>query len=166
MLTTLDDDRRVTAICAVPWVLEWLTDWIRGRQAKDLTGSVQPAAAPQLDPVVEQALESLTRSVNLGTALSNFMDKTMAVTNLRVLQRAGYKWTPADILAWAMGHGWSNRGAQELAEVARGVKEGRRFQVIKNAFRSDAELLAYWKERAQASAGGKGIPPPPVINRP
>jgi hypothetical protein len=149
MLTTLDDDRRVTAICAVPWVLEWLTDWIRGRRAKDLTGSAQTAAPLQLDPVVEQALMSLTRSVNLSTALSNPMDKTMAVTNLRVLQRAGYKWTAADILAWAMGNGWSNRGAQELADVARGVKEGRRFQVIKNMLRSDSELIAYWKEQAE-----------------
>jgi hypothetical protein len=160
MLTMLDDDWRVTAICAVPWVLDSLKDWIRGRQAKDLMGTAPTVTGPQLDPVVEQALESLTRTVNLGTALSNSMDKTAAVSYLRALERAGYKWSPEDILAWAMGHGWSNRGAQELADVARGVKEGRRFQVIKGALRSDPELIAYWKERAQQKADGNGSPAP------
>jgi hypothetical protein len=153
MLQTLDDDWRVKAICAVPWTLDRIRDWIRGRQAKDVTGTAEAAGVPQLDPVVERALEGLTISVNLGTALSNPMDRTMAVHSLRALQKARYNWTPEDILAWALGHGWTNRGAQELAAVARGVKEGRRFQIDKG-MRPERDLIAYWK--AEVEKGKRG----------
>jgi hypothetical protein len=154
MLTTLDDDYRVTAICAVPWALPSIMEWIKAGQAIDLLGKAQTSAAPRFDPVVEQALESLTISVNLSTALANPIDKTAAVTFLRVLHRARYKMDPGAILAWAMSHGWSARGAQELSDVARGVLEGRAYRVVKNAFRSDAELIAHWKERAAKKKDG------------
>jgi hypothetical protein len=85
MLTTLDDDYRVTAICAVPWALPSIMEWIKARQAVDLLGTAPTSAAPKLDPVVEEALKGLTISVNLSTALSNPMDKTGAVTYLRAL---------------------------------------------------------------------------------
>jgi hypothetical protein len=154
ILTALDDDYRITAICAVPWALSSVSEWIRSRRAIDLLGKAQTAAAPKLHPVVEEALKGLTVGVNLGTALSHPTDKAMAVGYLRMLHRAHYALDPDEILAWAMGHGWSARGAQELAEVARGVAQGRAFRVEKNVLRPDAELLAVLKERVAMERGG------------
>jgi hypothetical protein len=55
-----------------------------------------------------------------------------------------------------MSHGWSARGAQELAQIARGVLDGRRFSVIKNALRPDRALLGMWEERAANKQDGSG----------
>jgi hypothetical protein len=149
MLTLLDDDRSVTAICAVPWTLPALVEWIKARRAVDLMGSALTPATPQLDPVVEVVLESLTASVNLGTALGHPMDKSRAVAHLETLRRSRYDLDPEGILAWAMDHGWSNRGAQELAEIVRGVNDGKRFKVNRDMFRPDDELMAHWREQAE-----------------
>jgi uncharacterized protein YjcR len=64
-----------------------------------------------------------------------------------VLHRAGYKIDPNEIMSWAMTHGWSNRGANEFADVARGVLDGRSFRVAKGFLAPGPERLTYWKEK-------------------
>jgi hypothetical protein len=125
-----------------------LEDWISSRGAVDLLGTATAAAAPQLDPVVEAALESLTHWVNLGTGLVAPEDKAAAVTDLQTLHRAGYHINPDEVMAWAMRNGWSNRGANELRDVARRVLEGRAFRIMKGLYKPGPELIAYWKEQA------------------
>jgi hypothetical protein len=98
------------------------------------------------NPVVERALDSLTRLVNLSTGLGHPSDKAAAVGLFRILNGGGERYDPAEVAAWAANNGWGLAGARELGEVAAGVIAGRRYQVDRSVWRED--ILKLWQAEA------------------
>ncbi len=93
-------------------------------------------------------MKSLTVVVNLRTGLVDPFYKARAVETFRVLRKAGYSWSPAEIKTWALANGWNVRGAEQLEEVAAGVLAGKAYRLRgSGGLRSDS--VNYWREKAK-----------------
>ncbi|MGO6669774.1 hypothetical protein ACC699_07325 [Rhizobium ruizarguesonis] len=119
MLDTLDGLDLVTGIVAVPdfpgHVDNWIARWNPVVHGKPQVSAPAPLVA---DPVVANALESLSSAINLATGLSHPRDKSVADETLRILRAKGHALAPAKIKSWAIRHGWKPDGADELARLA------------------------------------------------
>src|SRR5712691_7882363 len=95
----------VKALCVVPGNRKYVEPWILATTAVDIR-SGNPAAPSTLDPVVEQAMLSLTNSVNHNNMLVQSEDKAAAINTLRVLREGRYQLDPGGLEAWAIAHDW------------------------------------------------------------
>lgn len=128
----------------MPWQEDEIEVWRRARRAVDITGDDAPPAPPTIaDAVVLAAARSLTRIVNLNSGLAHPRDKAAAVHTFRRLKRGGYDWDPSEIRIWAMANGWRAEDAQDLEDVADGVRQGRRYRVGASPWRSD--IISHWR---------------------
>ena len=86
-------------------------------------GQAQRAAPAVLisDPVVVQALTSLSKMVNLSTGLLNPRDKDYADEVLRILRAKGHSDPSGQIKSWAIQNGWRPDGATALEALSRKV---------------------------------------------
>jgi hypothetical protein len=151
MLALLDDHEGVKALAAVPWLLKDTDAWRRARRPIDLLGQAEQEPEPEIsDPVVRIAVQHLTDGVNLSTGLSHPSDKARAVETFKILRKGGHRWTPSEVRAWALVHGWDNRGADDLERYAAGVLEGKPFRT--RGFGLRKEALQMWRDEA----GGVG----------
>lgn len=78
----------------------------------------KPRALPLM---VQEALKSLSRSINLSTGLDHPGDESRALYCLRKLRAAGHKFNPAAVRRWALEHHWDADSARQLRDVAREV---------------------------------------------
>jgi hypothetical protein len=151
-LALLDDHDDVRALAAAPWLLEETEAWRRARRPVDLLGQVvQEPETTIAEPVVRVALEHLTVSVNLGTGLTHPSDKAHAVRMFEILRAGGHRWDPPEVRAWALTHGWDNRGADDLERYATGILQGRSFRTQRYLLRDD--VLELWREEAATGSG-------------
>jgi len=155
-LDRLDEDRRVTALCVVPWRLAEIREWISARAAAPLGhGAPSLTPSPPLDPVVLEALVSLTRLVNLSTGLGHPSDHAAAVGAFQALRRGGYDFSAEAIRPWLMQNGWRADDARDVGAVAEKVRAGHRFQFrrgIEPPWRPN--ILDIWREEAAKREGG------------
>jgi hypothetical protein len=140
------EELRPSAILVIPWNRADIDTWKANFAPTDLRSGTTAQAAPPLDPVAEAALRSLTESVNLSTGLSHPSDKRDAVWTFRLLSQASILVDPVSVEARAVQLGWRAKDAAELAEVAAGVRDGKRYQVGSKAFADD--IVDQWRQRA------------------
>lgn len=146
-LDRLDGLQGLELMCVIPWVEDEIATWRQARQAIDITGRTPILDPPKLeDPVVTTALQSLTRRVNLSTGLGHPMDRSAAIHAFRILKRGGHSWSPTAIKARAMANGWSARHATNLAEIAQGVLDGKRYRAGTDSWAAD--IPTQWQQRA------------------
>jgi hypothetical protein len=145
-LEQLDSAQELKALAVVPWLEEYIDTWRAARGANDLLGTRATPEAPTLsDPVVEAALRSVTRMINVSTGLANPRDRSTAIHSFKILRRNGHTIDPGEIPAWAMANGWGAEDARELGELARGVLAGRGYRAGASPFRSD--IIRVWREK-------------------
>lgn len=129
MLDTIDTLPRSNAVIIVPWIMddevqEWRRTW-----SPVVIGEKAPEVDLIIDnPIVEEAMEMLTDSVNLSTGLSHPLDKAKAIDLLRALKDNREAFEPDAIRAWAVRNNWRPKAADELRAIAQGVLEGKRFK--------------------------------------
>lgn len=70
------------------------------------------------DPVVRNALTTLSKLINMSTGLSHPRDKQLADEILRILRVNGHQIEPSNIKSWAIRNGWKPKDADQLATVA------------------------------------------------
>ncbi|MBN8807814.1 MAG: hypothetical protein J0I47_06215 [Sphingomonas sp.] len=118
ILDFVDGLAGVAGVVAVPWPLDGAKGWT-DRWTPRVHGQPVQAPAPLLtDPVIEQALRSLSRMVNLSHGVMNPRDKQHAEETLRILRAKGHS-APGDrIKSWAVREGWKPGAAEELAKLA------------------------------------------------
>lgn len=117
-LARLSEQRRATALAVVTWRDDDVAAWAGAHTPELLTpGADAPAPAPALDPVVEQALLTMTGLVNQANHLAGTLDRRDAIAVLTVLSRAGYQLDPDAVYAWALAHDWRATGAGRLREM-------------------------------------------------
>lgn len=142
------DDGRVGDLCVVPWTYGEVAAWAEGTGATDPLSPRRPSAPrSNLDPLLEVALESLSSRVNLSTGLVHPSDKSAPIQMFRILAEARVSWDPAEVEAWTLGNRWTARGADQLRDVARGVRDGRRYRVGRSEWAPD--ILSKWKARSE-----------------
>ena len=85
------------------------------------------------DPVVETALSALTTSIDLSEKALSPRDKKQADIMARILRRNKHQEKPADICAWAVGHGWPKKAADELKKTWKKVYSLKSMPRVKDA---------------------------------
>jgi hypothetical protein len=135
------------AFAVVPWDEDEIETWRQARGAVDLLGRQPVPEAPKIgDPVVEEAMRSLTRIVNLSTGVRHPRDRSMAIHAFRILKRNGHDYDPAEIRAWAMANGWAADDARELGEYAEGVQRGKAYQAGPSMH--NRQIIRTWRKKA------------------
>jgi hypothetical protein len=148
-LDQLDSIANISVMLVVPWNFAEVEPWIRARSAIELGAPVTEQTGPTLQSrVVERALESLTAVVNLSTGITDPRDRASAVQIFEILRNGGEPFTPEAVKTWLVSkEGWKATHAQEVAEVAKKVLEGRRLKSGTHRWRPD--ILKIWRAEAQ-----------------
>lgn len=152
------DDLRPPAICAIPWseIDAWKAAW----NPVDIITGRTIAPDPQIvsNPVVVEALKSLTAYVNIRTGLNHPNDKAAAVQMFKALQRAGEPFDPSQLRAWATRNGWSSRHAMDLQALGQQVLDFRTVRIQGgDIWRYD--VVEAWRRKAAAASPST----PPLI---
>lgn len=149
ILQGIEDRWMPPAICAIPWNGKDIDKWVAAFGPTEIrTGSI-PATTTMSNPTVEEALKSLTSSVNLSTGLGHPSDHDAAVWTFRALKDAGETFSPEEVRAWAAAHNWRLKDAEELADFAQRVLDGKRIKTHSRPWKPD--IVTYWRERAAGS---------------
>jgi hypothetical protein len=118
MLDVIDGLSGIIGIVAVPELLNQIKGWI-ARWNPHIHGQQPSTPAPLItDPVIENALTTLSGSINLANAVLNPRDKEHANETLRILRAKGHALPPDKIKSWAIKNGWDPKAAEELAKLA------------------------------------------------
>jgi len=152
-LDELDSIPNISAMLVVPWTMKDIELWIRARNATEV-GVVQPPKELPLvsNKVVEAALRSLTARVNVSTGIAHPMDREATIQALMILRDAGERFVPDEIKAWLISKGgWRATDAQEVAEVAQKILDGRRLRYGASAWALN--ILEIWREEARQLSG-------------
>lgn len=83
----------------------------------------RPKKPRALPLTAQEALKSLSRSINLSTGLDHPGDESRAQYCLRKLRAAGHKLNPAAVRRWALEHHWDEDSARQLRDVAAEVNK-------------------------------------------
>lgn len=142
------EDMDPSAICAIPWLHTDIQKWKAARAPIDLRTNQRPASPSISNAVVEVALRHLTHSVNLTTGILHPSDKDHAVSTFMALRDAGETYSAPEVRAWAVANGWSARHADDLAEVAEKIADGRKIRSSgRYSFRDD--VVDRWRAEAR-----------------
>lgn len=118
MLDQVDSTKNLFGIVAVPYIPEALERWQK-TWSPTVHGAPKQSAQKLIgDPVVEQALVSLTHGINLSHSLLNTRDKEHSNRTLRILRANGHVEKPENLRSWAVKNGWHPKAAEELEKLA------------------------------------------------
>jgi hypothetical protein len=146
MLKALDSVRNLKVAVVIPWHMEEISEWIRAWNPIILGKEHGEAERLITNPVVEEAMAMLTRHINLSTGLINPSDRRSAIELLKILRDNGDLYDPASLRAWALRHGWTPEGAEDLESYAQAALQRRPVQGNKYAWRSG--IIKILRQRA------------------
>ncbi|SHE25567.1 hypothetical protein [Actinomyces glycerinitolerans] len=119
----------IRALCVVYWDEDKLRAWVTEAQPELLGDtSVWDVAVDPLDPVVEEALKSLTRVINHNNTIAGGYEKDRVVPVLLALHDAGYKLDGARMAGWAVANGWTGGNPAKLEEFVEAIEAGKRLR--------------------------------------
>jgi len=124
MMNKVDSLQNLVAIVAVPWTSDAVQDWEKTWSPKVLgkpaeSGEpTQPANRLIADPVVEQAMKSLTAMINRAHNILHPSDEDHAKRILRILRSHDHKEPAQNIKLWAIKNGWLPKAAERLEVLA------------------------------------------------
>src|SRR3989338_6943264 len=91
LLDAIDALYDTTDVLVVPWTIGEVQYWIDTWGAAEFPSGTRPASMLALDPVLQEALRSLTETVNLSTGISHPSDRAAAIGAFRALHGAGIR---------------------------------------------------------------------------
>jgi len=103
-----------------------------------------------LNPVIEEALKSLSFRVNLSTGLAHPLDSDSAKELFKVLKENGHHLIKTEIEMWASQNGWTARHASALGELGEKIGSGGRVQ-IQNKGRWKEGIYEEWQSKLQGT---------------
>ena len=147
MLDQIDTAKSAPAVIVVPWIMEQVNEWRRTWNPR-VVGEPTTTPEPLVEnAVVEEALESLTHTVNLSTGLSHPDDRRAAVQLFHLLHENGELFDPGSIRAWVLRNGWDPEGADQLRGVAQSILDGKRIHLGPPHWKRN--IIGIWRERAK-----------------
>lgn len=119
--------KRIRALCVITWNEDEVRPWVIAVRPSILgDGSVWEELTPELDPVVVEALKSLTLAVNHNNTISAGYEKDMVVSCLLALHDASVPMDAEAMQGWALAHGWSGKNPERLAKYVEDINAGKR----------------------------------------
>lgn len=118
---------RMRALCVAAWP-EWVGPWVAATRPEILgnTGTWAEVVPSRIDPVVEQAMEGLTLTINHNNTIAAGFEKDQVVGVLLMLNDAGYQLDGEELQGWALAHGWRGKNPQQLAKYVDDINLGKR----------------------------------------
>jgi hypothetical protein len=143
---------RVRALCVSALAEEEIAPWVAATRPEILGEAARWAndSPPALDPVVEQAMEGLTLTVNHNNTIAAGFEKEQVVGVLLMLKDANYHLDGEQLQGWALAHGWTGKNPQRLAGYVEDINSGKRPRV-RSMLRRD--YLDYLRRKA----AGEGV---------
>ncbi|MER7724696.1 hypothetical protein [Streptomyces sp. NPDC096323] len=118
---------RIRALCVITWNEDEIRPWVTAVRPSILgDGSVWEELTPELDPVVVEALKSLTLAINHNNTISAGYEKNMVVSCLLAVHDAGIPMDDEAMQGWALAHGWSGKNPERLARYVEDINAGKR----------------------------------------
>jgi hypothetical protein len=118
MMDFIDGLSGVLGVIAVPWIEDGAKNW-SARWTPHVHGQAAQQPAKLLDdPVIESALQALSRMVNLSHGVLHPRDKQYADETFRILRAKGHSAPVLGVKSWAIREGWKPGAAEELAKLA------------------------------------------------
>lgn len=119
--------RGIRALCVISWNEENLRPWVTITRP-DMLGddTAWGSKSSDMDPVLVEALNGLTLTVNHNNTIAAGFEKDQVVGVLMALTKAGIPMDPDAVQAWALGHGWAGSNPAKLGEYVRDINAGKR----------------------------------------
>ncbi len=118
---------RIRALCVITWNDDAIRPWVSALRPTVLgDGSAWENLTPELDPVVVEAMKSLTLTVNHNNTISAGFEKDMVVSTLLALHDAGIRMDGEAMQGWTLANGWSGRNPTRLAKYVHDINAGKR----------------------------------------
>ena len=155
LLDKIDSLPDVTDVLVIPWNIQEVQDWIDTWAATELGAAPQVATRkPFSNPIVEAALEALTKRVNLSTGILHPLDHAAAVDLFRILHDNGIPYDPKEIRAWLVSQGgWQPSDADDVKRVAEAILAGKTLRGQRRAWSDD--ILEIFEQRAKKKQAEK-----------
>ncbi len=143
---------RIRALCVVSWNEDKLRPWVSAARP-DLLGdsTAWQKLIPAMDPVVEEAMKSLTLTINHNNTIAAGYEKDNVVSTLLALHDAGYVLDGPALAGWAVAHGWTSDNPAHLEKYVASINRGSRPRTRRTARAGYIDYL-----RAKATGRGDG----------
>ena len=100
--------------------------------------------------VVLMALKTFAASANRSTGISHPSDKRAAIEIFTVLKKNGEQYDPDEVKSWLiLKANWKPEFAEDVAKIARGILEGKRFTSIQKGQMFIENIIETWREEAK-----------------
>lgn len=127
---------RVTALLVIGWTTEKQYPWAYFAGAEFIGNTdLWHSHDVHIHPVVERAMEGITRSINHHNTIAAGTEKDWAVGPLLQLHDRGYTLDKDVLVGWAVAHGWCGPNPKELGEYVRKINRGVRPRVRRGSTR-------------------------------
>lgn len=147
LLDKIDGMHGVTDVLVVPWSKDEIQYWIDTWGAQALQSEETGSTPDLIDPIVEEAIESLDLLVNTSTGVTHSSDRSTCIEIFKTLQNEGIRFDPGAVRAWLVAEKhWDPDDADDVKEIAEGVQAGKRFQYESGCLSND--IMEQWKEEA------------------
>ena len=119
--------KHITALCVIAYDEDRLRPWVESTNATVLGNrTAWTGKTPSLDPLLEEALKSMTSAVNHNNTVLAGFEKDTVVSILLALHDGGIWMQAEPIQAWALAHGWSGDNPKHLAKYVDDINSGKR----------------------------------------
>jgi len=118
---------RIRALCVIAWNEDAIRPWVSAAQPVVLGDSTAwENLTLELEPIVVEAMKSLTLTINHNNTISAGFEKDTVVSTLLALHDARLPMDGEAMQAWALTHGWSGKNPQRLAKYVQDINAGKR----------------------------------------
>lgn len=119
--------RQIRALCIITWNADGIRPWVTAMKPEILgDGTDWEKLATDLDPVVIEALKSLTLTINHNNTISAGYEKDQVVSVLLALKEANVPMDADAMQGWVLAHGWNGKNPERLAKYVQDINSGKR----------------------------------------
>ena len=120
--------RSVRALCVITWNEEGIRPWVPAVWPQVLGDGAawDDRMQPELDPVVVEALNGLTATVNHNNTISAGFEKDIVVSSLLAPTRRGHPYGRCGHAGLGSAHGWAGSNPARLAKYVDDINAGKR----------------------------------------
>ena len=126
-IAKMASNRHLRAMCVITWNENQIRPWVTAMNPGILgDGSTWERHTVTLDPVLVEALQSLTLTINHNNTIAGGFEKDQVVGVLLALHDAGVPMNGQAMQGWAIAHGWSRENPKRLAQYVNDINAGKR----------------------------------------
>jgi hypothetical protein len=141
----------IRALCVVTWNENAIRPWVSAVNPTVLgDGSAWEDLTPELDPVLVEAMKSMTLTINHNNTISAGFEKDIVVSSLLALHDARIPMDGDAMQGWALANGWSGKNPDRLAKYVADIGTGKR---PRSSWKHGPDYVESLRRRAKGDEG-------------